>query len=70
MRHRRRPPQILQKLETSAREKPELDARAAKRSVPEVRGEERYELDEQDGIGEMEGNFIAVEILGYDYGSH
>ena len=70
MRRRRRRPQKIQKLETSASEKPELDGRAAKRSVPEVSGEERYELDEQYGIREMEGSlYMAVEIPGHENGS-
>lgn len=56
---RRRRPQKIQNLETDASGKPELDGRAAKRSTPEVSGEEKHELDEQHRIGEMEGRLFC-----------
>ena len=56
---RRRRQQTTYQVRSSEYSKPELDGRAAKKLIPELSGGERHELDEQHGIGEVEGRNVA-----------
>ncbi len=68
---RRRQQQTTYQVRSSANEQPHDNGRATNKPIPEISGGEKHELDEQHGVGEVEGRNVApVEMPGLGYGSY